>query len=164
MKTVNICCIGIVYVGGPTKGALAIKCPDIKVTLVDAIQQRKVPKNSIDLDQLHIYEYSTRAKKKAYDPKVKEARIPFNPLTLWEAINLYRDKIEAKFKRCVVRQEYHSAPENSFAASIVTKRDEFVSFDWKAIAEKMMLPAMVFDGRNVINTNKVINILLGDDN
>ena len=68
-----------------------------------------------------------------------------------------RDKIEAKFKHCVARQEYHSALENSFVAAIVTKWDEFVLYDWKAIAEKMMLPAMVFDGRNVINTNKVIN-------
>ena len=149
--------LGVGYVGGPTKGALALKCPDIKVTLVDAIQQRKVPKNSKDLDQPPIYESCARAKKKAYDPKVKETRIPLNPLTLWEAINQSRDKIEAKFKHCVARQEYHSALENSFVAAIVTKWDEFVLYDWKAIAEKMMLPAMVFDGRNVINTNKVIN-------
>lgn len=150
MKVFNICCIGIGYVGGPTKGALALKYPDIKMTLVDAIQQGKVAKNPIDLDQLPIYESCARAKKKAYDPKVKETRIPLNPITLREAISQYRDKIEAKFKHCVVRQEYHSALENSFAAAIVTKWDEFVSFDWKAIAEKMMQPAKVFDGRNIL--------------
>ena len=157
MKIVNICCIGIGYVGGPTKGALALKYPDIKVTLVDAIQQGKVAKNPIDLDQLPIYESCVRAKKKAYDPKVKETRIPLNPFTLWEAISQYGDKIEAKFKRCAVRQEYHSALENSFVTATVTKWDEFKSYDWKAIAEKMMQPARVFDRRNVIITNKVIN-------
>ena len=157
MKIVNICCIGIVYVGAPTKGALALICPDIKVTLVDAIQQRKVAKNLIDLDQLPIYESCARAKKKAYDPKVKETRIPLNPLSLWEAISQYRDKIEAKFKRCDVCQEYHSAPENSFAAAIVTKWGEFKSYDWKAIAEKMMQPARVFDGRNILQENEIID-------
>ena len=157
MKVVNICCIGIGYVGGPTKGALALKYPDIKVTLVDAIQQGKVAKNPIDLDQLPIYESCVRAKKKAYDPKVKETRIPLNPFTLWEAISQYRDKIEAKFKHCVVRQEYHSALENSFAAAIVTKWDEFKSYDWKAITEKMMQPAKVFDGRNILRESEFIN-------
>lgn len=157
MKVVNICCIGIGYVGGPTKGALALKYPDIKVTLVDAIQQRKIPKNPTDLGQLPIYESLTGAKQKAYDPKVKEARIPLNPFTLWEAISQYGDKIEAKFKHCVVRQEYHSALENSFVAAIVTKWDEFISYDWNAITEKMMQPAMVFDGRNVTEINDNIN-------
>ncbi len=157
MKVVNICCIGAGYVGGPTKGALALKCPDIKVTLVDAIQQRKVAKNPIDLDQLPIYESCVRAKKKAYEPKVKEARTPLNPFTLWEAISQYRDKIEAKFKHCVVRQEYHSALENSFVTATVTKWDEFKSYDWKAIAEKMMQPEKVFDGRNILRESEFIN-------
>ncbi len=83
------------------------------------------------MDQPPIYESCARAKKKAYDPKVKETRIPLNPLTLWEAINQSRDKIEAKFKHCVARQEYHSALENSFVAAIVTKWDEFKFYDWE---------------------------------
>jgi len=145
MNVNSICCIGGGYVGLPTKGALALKCPDIKVTLVDAIKQRKVAKNLIDLDQLPIYEFCARAKKKVYDPKVKEARIPLNPLSLWEAINQYRDKIEAKFKHCVVRQEYHSALENSFAAAIVTKWDEF-----KTVTTKN---SIIHDGRHILYDN-----------
>jgi UDPglucose 6-dehydrogenase len=31
----NICCIGAGYVGGPTMAMVALKCPDIKVTVVD---------------------------------------------------------------------------------------------------------------------------------
>lgn len=31
----NICCIGAGYVGGPTMAMIALKCPDIKVTVVD---------------------------------------------------------------------------------------------------------------------------------
>ena len=31
----NICCIGAGYVGGPTMAMIALKCPDIRVTVVD---------------------------------------------------------------------------------------------------------------------------------
>ena len=35
MKITNICCIGAGYVGGPTMAVIALKCPNIKVTVVD---------------------------------------------------------------------------------------------------------------------------------
>ncbi|MGH7996490.1 MAG: hypothetical protein ACREFX_09080, partial [Opitutaceae bacterium] len=31
----NICCIGAGYVGGPTMAMIALKAPDIRVTVVD---------------------------------------------------------------------------------------------------------------------------------
>ena len=31
----NICCIGAGYVGGPTMAVIALKCPEIKITVVD---------------------------------------------------------------------------------------------------------------------------------
>ena len=36
VKIKNICCIGAGYVGGPTMAVLALKCPDIRVVVVDA--------------------------------------------------------------------------------------------------------------------------------
>ena len=36
----NICCIGAGYVGGPTMAVIAMKCPDIKVTVVDLNSER----------------------------------------------------------------------------------------------------------------------------
>ena len=36
MKVKNICCIGAGYVGGPTMAVIALKCPHINVTVVDA--------------------------------------------------------------------------------------------------------------------------------
>ena len=35
MKIKNICCIGAGYVGGPTMSVIALKCPEIKITVVD---------------------------------------------------------------------------------------------------------------------------------
>ena len=40
MKIKNICCIGAGYVGGPTMAIIALKCPDINVTVVDINKNR----------------------------------------------------------------------------------------------------------------------------
>ena len=56
MKINNICCIGAGYVGGPTMAVIALKCPNIKVTVVDINEQRIAAWNHADLDQLPIYE------------------------------------------------------------------------------------------------------------
>ncbi|KAJ3220275.1 UDP-glucose 6-dehydrogenase 1 [Dinochytrium kinnereticum] len=49
----KICCIGAGYVGGPTCAVISLKCPDIKVTIVDINQNRVDQWNS---NQLPIYE------------------------------------------------------------------------------------------------------------
>lgn len=52
----NICCIGAGYVGGPTMAVIALKCPEIKVTVVDINKQRIADWNDENLDNLPIYE------------------------------------------------------------------------------------------------------------
>lgn len=49
----RICCIGAGYVGGPTCAVIALKCPDIQVTIVDINADRIAAWNS---DKLPIYE------------------------------------------------------------------------------------------------------------
>ncbi|HWA25478.1 MAG TPA: UDP-glucose 6-dehydrogenase [Lacunisphaera sp.] len=49
----NICCIGAGYVGGPTMAMIALKCPDITVTVVDMNAARIAAWNS---GQLPIFE------------------------------------------------------------------------------------------------------------
>ncbi len=57
MKSITkIACIGAGYVGGPTMAAIAFKCPEIKVTVVDVNEQRIAAWNHEDLDHLPIYE------------------------------------------------------------------------------------------------------------
>ena len=55
MKIKNICCIGAGYVGGPTMAVIAMKCPDIKVTVVDINAERIAAWNG-PLEKLPIYE------------------------------------------------------------------------------------------------------------
>ena len=40
MEVKNICCIGAGYVGGPTMAVIALKCPHINVTVVDANSEK----------------------------------------------------------------------------------------------------------------------------
>ena len=56
MKIKNICCLGAGYVGGPTMSVIALKCPEIKVTVVDLNQARISAWNDEDLNNLPVYE------------------------------------------------------------------------------------------------------------
>jgi len=56
MKIKNICCLGAGYVGGPTMSVIALKCPEIKVTVVDLNEARIAAWNDEDLDNLPVYE------------------------------------------------------------------------------------------------------------
>jgi UDPglucose 6-dehydrogenase len=55
MQVKNICCIGAGYVGGPTMAVIALKCPHINVTVVDA-NPDKIKAWNGPLDELPIYE------------------------------------------------------------------------------------------------------------
>ncbi|RPG57250.1 MAG: nucleotide sugar dehydrogenase [Flavobacteriales bacterium TMED235] len=56
MKINKICCIGAGYVGGPTMAVIALKCPDIKVIVVDNNSQKIDLWNDKSLDNLPIFE------------------------------------------------------------------------------------------------------------
>jgi len=56
MKIKNICCLGAGYVGGPTMSVIALKCPEIKVTVVDLNKARIAAWNDENLDNLPVYE------------------------------------------------------------------------------------------------------------
>ena len=55
MKAREICCIGAGYVGGPTMAVIALKCPNLKITVVDQNQQ-KIDKWNGDINDLPVYE------------------------------------------------------------------------------------------------------------
>ena len=55
MEIKNICCIGAGYVGGPTMAVIALKCPHINVTVVDA-NPDKIKAWNGPLESLPVYE------------------------------------------------------------------------------------------------------------
>lgn len=84
-----------------------------------------------------------------YDPKVSENQV-INDLSYY----LKCDKIELK-DRVVVHLNHQDAADESHAIAILTEWDEFVNYDWKAIYDKMLRPAFVFDGRNILNEGEL---------
>tara|TARA_B100000989_G_scaffold295930_1_gene278048 strand:+ start:12872 stop:14254 length:1383 start_codon:yes stop_codon:yes gene_type:complete len=55
MQIKSICCIGAGYVGGPTMAVIALKCPHINVTVVDA-NSEKIKSWNGPLNSLPVYE------------------------------------------------------------------------------------------------------------
>ena len=55
MMIKNICCIGAGYVGGPTMAVIALKCPEINVTVVD-IDNDKINAWNGPIENLPVYE------------------------------------------------------------------------------------------------------------
>ncbi|XP_031554440.1 UDP-glucose 6-dehydrogenase-like [Actinia tenebrosa] len=49
----DICCLGAGYVGGPSCSVIALKCPDIQVTVADLSQQKI---DAWNCDSLPIFE------------------------------------------------------------------------------------------------------------
>ena len=80
MKIKNLCCIGAGYVGGPTMAVIALKCPFLKVTVVDINPDRIMAWNDKNLDNLPVYEpgladviKKTRGKNLFFSSEVEKA-------------------------------------------------------------------------------------------
>jgi UDPglucose 6-dehydrogenase len=76
----KITCIGAGYVGGPTMAIIALKCPDIRVTIVDVNEKKIEAWNSDDVDDLPVYEpglaeivFKTRNKNLFFSTDLKKA-------------------------------------------------------------------------------------------
>lgn len=92
-----------------------------------------------------------------YDPMVKKERIHQDLTTLWESKQFSSSAIVSKLERCQVHSQYATALKDSFAAAILTEWEEFSSYDWETIAEAMVQPAKIFDGRNIVELNSKLN-------
>jgi len=55
MKVKNIACIGAGFVGGPTMAVIALKCPEIRVTVLDS-NEHKINLWNNTVDKLPVYE------------------------------------------------------------------------------------------------------------
>ena len=55
MSVKSICCIGAGYVGGPTMAVIALKCPEIKIVVVDK-NKEKINLWNGDLNKLPVFE------------------------------------------------------------------------------------------------------------
>ena len=52
-------------------------------------------------------------------------------------------------------QSPYEACKDAHAIAILTEWDEFKSYDWQKIYDNMLKPAFVFDGRNILDAEKM---------
>lgn len=82
-----------------------------------------------------------------YDPKVPESQI-------YSDLDYLGTRSPEENRRLLkVVKDPVKATENAHAVAILTEWDEFKTYDWSSIYQKMLKPAFVFDGRRILDTN-----------
>lgn len=93
-----------------------------------------------------------------YDPKVSEKQMKADLKYLWELNGFTQEKIAKKMQQFFVYDQPMDALNQAHAIAVLTEWDEFKNYDWKTIYTKMFKPAFVFDGRNVLDAEKLTTI------
>lgn len=90
---------------------------------------------------------SEQANIAVYDPKVTEKQIAFD----LEYLNIN----VAGRKRVTAVASPYDACKDAHAIAILTEWDEFRDYDWQKIYDSMQKPAFIFDGRNLLDGEKL---------
>ena len=104
---------------------------------------------AINVADYLLYEQANVA---VYDPKVRKKQI-ISDLNYLNGI-----AIENLNEMVDVYEDPYDACKNDHAIAILTEWDEFKSYDWKRIYEAMQKPAFIFDGRNILDAQKMKDI------
>ena len=84
-----------------------------------------------------------------YDPKVPEAQV-------YADLDYLGSRSPEENRRLLkVVNDPIKAIEDAHAIAILTEWDEFKTYDWKAIYDAMLKPAFLFDGRRLLDTEKM---------
>ena len=93
-----------------------------------------------------------------FDPKVSENKIKEDLKQLWKLKGLDVEEINRKTNQIKIYNNHKMAVHKSHAIAVLTEWDEFVNYDWDTIYKNMYKPAFIFDGRNILNNEKLTNI------
>ena len=72
--------------------------------------------------------------------------------------NLNTRRPEENKSLLTVKKSPYDACKDSHTISVLTEWDEFKEYDWKKIYKSMKKPAFIFDGRNILDKNKLEDI------
>ncbi len=92
------------------------------------------------------------AKVAVFDPKVEHEQM------IYDLDYLETRKSDLNKKYLSSFENPYSACENAHAIAILTEWDEFKNYDWEKIYNSMLKPAFVFDGRNLLDGEKLKQI------
>ena len=91
------------------------------------------------------------AKVSIYDPKVGKEQIKEDLTSLWKSRGLKESSITKLLELCTIYSDVEQAVSNTSAVAIITEWDEFKTYKWTSLIEKMTFPSKVFDGRNILD-------------
>jgi len=98
------------------------------------------------------YLLEDNAKIHVYDPKVRARQ-------MYEDLNYLGTRHEEENERLLTAEkDPYEATKDAHAVAILTEWDEFKDYDWQKIYDNMKKPAFVFDGRNILNREKLEKI------
>ena len=87
-----------------------------------------------------------------YDPKVGYNQVMSD-------LNYLESRPEAVNEKHIdYQQNPYEVCRNAHAIAVLTEWDEFKDYDWQKIYDSMLKPAFVFDGRNILNAEKLTKI------
>jgi len=95
-----------------------------------------------------------------YDPQVKEqqifrdmatAKFEWDHPTVKSGVNPYETQLSTV-------SDAYAACDGAHAVSVLTEWDEFKTLDWQKVYDSMVKPAFVFDGRNILDHDKLRSI------
>ncbi|OYQ32098.1 UDP-glucose 6-dehydrogenase [Flavobacterium cyanobacteriorum] len=87
-----------------------------------------------------------------YDPKVEEGAV------LYDLNYLHTRSAEDNRKGVKAYADPYEACHDAHAIAVLTEWDEFREYDWQRIYNNMKKPAFVFDGRNVLDAERMMKI------
>ncbi|GGF25911.1 UDP-glucose 6-dehydrogenase [Echinicola rosea] len=92
------------------------------------------------------------AKLTVFDPKVREEQM-YSDLDYLNSRNKVDNRKLMKAEPCP-----YEACKGAHAVAVLTEWDEFIDYDWQKIYDNMLKPAQVFDGRSVLDKQKLRDI------
>jgi len=98
------------------------------------------------------YLLNDMAKVHVYDPQVP-AKAMYADLDYLET-----RKPEQNRELLTVETDPYETCKDAHAITVITEWDEFKTYDWKRIYDNMMKPAFIFDGRNILDHKKLMEI------
>lgn len=93
-----------------------------------------------------------QAKIALFDPKVSYKQALSD-------LNYLETRTTSENEKCLSAfQDPYEACKNAHAIAIMTEWEEFKEYDWKKIYDEMLKPAFIFDGRNLLDSQKMKEI------
>jgi len=87
-----------------------------------------------------------------HDPQVKEKQVIYD-------LQYLNSRSEDDIKKGItVSDDPYEVCKGAHAIAILTEWDEFRNYDWQKIYDNMQKPAFIFDGRNILDPQKMLSI------